>query len=76
MPHITNRHYASKFAQSKKSNWYASTCLKQQDSFGKEVPTFNIGGETQVNTLPGGFLTVIIFGMTLSYAALKFVDLY
>ena len=38
------------------------------------MPSFNISGETQVNTVPGGFLTIVVTVMTLGYALLKFVD--
>ena len=75
MPHITNRRYGTKYSQVK-SRWHASTCIREQDNFGNEVPNFNIGGDTQINTVPGGFLTIMIFGMTLSYASIKFIDLY
>ena len=75
MPHITNRRYGSKFSHVK-SKWHASNCIREQDNFGKEVPNFNIGGATQINTLPGGFLSIMILGLTLFHGAIKFVDLY
>ena len=75
MPHITNRRYGSKYANAK-SLWQASNCIRQQDNFGKEVPNFNIGGETQINTVCGGFLSIMVLGLTLFYGAVKFIDLY
>ena len=75
MPHITNRRYGSKYSHVK-SRWHASNCIREQDNFGIEVPNFNIGGDTQINTLPGGFLTIMILGLTLSYGVVKFIDLY
>ena len=75
MPHITNRRYGTKYSHLK-SRWHASNCIKEQDNFGKEVPNFNIGGDTQINTVPGGFLTIMILGLTLCYGAVKFIDLY
>ena len=45
MPNITNRRYGSKFANVK-SRWHASNFIREQDNFGKEVPNFNIGGNT------------------------------
>ena len=75
MPHITNRRYGSKFSHAK-SRWQASTCIRKQDNFGKEVPNFNIGGETQINTVVGGFLSIMVLGMTLFYGIVKFIDLY
>ena len=40
------------------------------------MPNFNIGGETSINTVPGGFLTIMVLGMTLCYGTVKFIDLY
>ena len=57
-----------------KSRWRALTYLKERDNYGKDVPSFNISGETQVNTVLGGFLTIVVTVMTLGYALLKFVD--
>ena len=45
------------------------------DSFGKEVPSFNVKGETHVNTVPGGLMNLLILGATLGYAITKFADL-
>ena len=72
---LINRRYGSKFSNVK-SRWRASNCIRDQDNFGKEVPNFNIGGETQINTVAGGFLTIMVLGLTLSYGAVKFIDLY
>ena len=44
--------------------------------FGKDVPNFNIGGNTQINTLPGGFLSLMILGIAICYGATKFIDIY
>ena len=69
-----NRKYALKSSQ--KSKWRAVNFVRAMDNFGKEVPTFNIGGETHVNTAPGGMLNLVILGVTLGYAIGKFADLY
>ena len=45
MPNITNRRYGSKYSNVK-SKWHASNCIREQDNYGKEVPNFNINGET------------------------------
>ena len=75
MPHITNRRYGTKYSNVK-SRWHASNCIKDQDNFGKEVPNFNIGGETSINTVAGGFLSIMVLGLTLCYGVIKFIDLY
>ena len=46
------------------------------DNFGKEVPAFNVGGETHINTVPGGLLNLIVLAVTLGYAIGKFAELY
>ena len=40
------------------------------------MPNFNIGGHTQINTLPGGFLSIMVIGLTLIYGGVKFIDFY
>ena len=74
MPYLTNRKHSSNYTQTK-SRWQASEFIRSQDSFGKEVPSFNLKGDTQVRTLLGGFLTLTIFTVTLAYAITKFADL-
>ena len=74
MPYLTNRRHSSNNIQTK-SRWRASKFIRSQDSFGKEVPSFNLEGDTQVRTLPGGFVTLTILTVTLAYAITKFADL-
>lgn len=40
------------------------------------MPNFNIGGYTQINTIPGGFLSIMILGITICYGVTKFIDMY
>ena len=72
---ITSHRYVSKYSNVR-SQLNAAHCIREYDSFGKEVPNFNIGGKTHINTAVGGFLTVMVLGLSLSYAGVKFVDLY
>ena len=74
MPAIMNRKYAIKSSQ--KSRWRAVNFVRDMDNFGKEVPAFNIGGETHVNTVPGGLMNLLILGLTLGYAITKFYELH
>ena len=76
MPYIRNIRQSRKYNNQGKTRWHASVCIKERDHFGLEVPSFNIGGETTINTLPGGFLSLIILGITFGYAISKFVDLF
>ena len=73
MPNITKKRYSGKMAS--RSGGRISNCIRDADAFGKEVPSFNLGGETNVNTIPGGFLTLAILLLTLVYATGKFQDL-
>lgn len=76
MPAIMNRKYAVKSKQfSHQSKWRASNFIRDMDSFGKEVPSFNVKGETHVNTVPGGLMNLLILAATLGYAITKFADL-
>ena len=40
--------------------------------FGKPLPNFNIKGRDHVNTIAGGFLSMILYGVVLLYGAIKF----
>lgn len=45
------------------------------DSFGRDVPTTNLGGNPEVNTVCGGVLTLVIVTVTLLYASIKLTEL-
>ena len=45
------------------------------DSFGKQVPSFNIKGNSSIGTVVGGFVTVIVLSLTLMYATIKSMHL-
>ena len=59
----------------KRQAWDAKNYIRSLDSFGKEVPAFNINGQSQVQTLVGGCLTLLIMIITFSYATSKMIDL-
>ena len=59
-----------------KPSWHIGNQLTNLDFFGREVPTFNLKGETHINTSIGGFITVAILITTLAYTTLKFTELY
>ena len=44
--------------------------FKSIDSFAKEVPSFNIRGESRVTTIFGGLMTFGISLIALAYAAM------
>ena len=45
MPYLTNRKYTSGYG-SKNLRWRVTTFIQGQDMFGKEVPGFNLKGNT------------------------------
>ena len=49
--------------------------FKRIDAFGKPLPSFNLKGKEKVNTIVGGFITLMIFLTIFSYGALKFSNL-
>ena len=55
--------------------WDAKNYIRSLDSFAKKVPAFNIDGQSQVQSLVGGCLTLLIMVLTFSYAASKMIDL-
>ena len=65
---------ASGFGQSRPS-WHIFNHLTNIDSFGKQVPGFNIKGSSSIGTVIGGFVTVIVLSLTLLYATVKTMHL-
>jgi len=49
--------------------------VKGLDGFGKELPAFNLRGETRITTVVGGLATLCVVVLTFSYAALKMIEL-
>ena len=74
MPRMTKRH-AIGSNEFKSRAWDAKNYIRSLDSFAKEVPAFNINGQSQVQTLVGGCLTLLIMIITFSYATSKMINL-
>ena len=74
MPKLTNRR-ANGSNINKSRAWDAKNYIRSLDSFAKEVPSFNIDGQSQVQTLVGGCLTLLIMIITFSYATSGMIDL-
>ncbi len=53
-------------------SWHVGNKLQSIDLFGREVPAFNLKGETHVNTTVGGLVSVLILITTLLYTVIKF----
>ena len=45
--------------------------IKNIDFFGAPVPTFNIGGKTNVPTWLGSIISILILGMTFMFGLIK-----
>ena len=59
-----------------KPSWHIVNQLTNLDLYGRAVPTFNLKGETHINTSMGGLLSLVIMITTLAYTSLKFTELY
>ena len=59
-----------------KPSWHIGNKLTNLDLFGREVPTFNLKGQTHINTSVGGLITLAILLTTLAYTSIKFMELY
>ena len=70
MPSL-NRKSASHHGKMK-PYWHISNMFRQVDHFSKEIPSFNLKGETNVTTLLGSIFTTLIVLVTLSYSLMKF----
>ena len=55
--------------------WHIRNQLENLDIFGKNLPTFNIKGKLGVYTALGGFISLVIFVITLAYGTDKFITL-
>ena len=55
--------------------WKIKNVFKNLDNYGKEVPTFNLGGETRVSTVCGGIISVLVMILTLTYSIVKLTQL-
>ncbi len=59
----------------KESVWRMDRVIKNLDNFAKDVPSFNIKGESKVRTIFGGLMTGAVIIIALAYATLKMIDL-
>jgi hypothetical protein len=74
MPGITNKKICTSLG-AREAKWKIGTIVKKIDVFGQEVPSFNIKGQTKINTIFGGTITVLIILTTFAYAILQSVKL-
>ena len=59
----------------KVGKWKFGTVVTSIDGFGANIPSFNLKGETKVNTVFGGVVTALILLLTLGYSILKAIQL-
>ena len=74
LPGIAKKKNESRFA-AREAKWKIGSIVKNIDSFGQKIPSFNLKGKTRVNTFFGGIITVAVLTLTLSYAILKAIHL-
>ena len=72
MPRLASRKAGSAYGGDR-PRWHINNTLKSFDSFGKEVPAFNIKGESRVNTAFGGTMTCAILSVSLIYSIIKII---
>ena len=56
-----------------KPRWHIRNILTSFDSFSQQLPGFNLKGQTEISTVFGGALTLLIMLTTLTYANIKFI---
>ena len=56
----------------KKPWWTTSTVLDNMDTFAEPLPMFNLKGKDHAPTHCGGVMTLMIIGVVLIYAIVKF----
>ena len=56
-------------------SWDVINVMRDQDSYAQNVPSFNIKGKDKVKTVFGGFISLVIAGVVLSYAVSGWIDL-
>ena len=47
--------------------------FKRMDSFAKEVPSFNINGQTNIGTTYGGVVSFVVTVLALVYASVQMI---
>ena len=50
--------------------------IENIDIFGKQVPSFSLGGRTEIRTKPGAIMTIMILSLTLLFGLMKLQHLF
>ena len=74
MKNIGSRKISSHHGQNKQGVkwWQGFNFFGSIDIFSKELPSFNLQGETHIGTAYGGFCTFIVWLLTFAYALIRF----
>ena len=70
-----NKHPRSVYRRARPA-WAIGNIMRRLDTFGQDVPAFNLRGENRINTVCGGVITTIIFTIVLIYCSVKGLDFY
>ena len=65
---------SSRFSEIRPS-WHIYNYLLNIDTFAKEVPSFNLKGQTHISTPIGGFMTFLLLTLSFFYAVIKTIHL-
>lgn len=72
---FSNRKNGSHYSRPK-PRWHIGHIFRRADNFGKEIPSFNLRGETNVRTVMGGVVTTLIIIIALVFATIKMFQFF
>ena len=52
-------------------SWHIGNVVHGFDSYGKDIPAFNMGGQSQITTICGGLVSIFVLFLTIVYASIK-----
>ena len=55
--------------------WHIGNVFRNADKFGKPIPSFNLKGETNVKTVIGGIMSLLVSITVLIYSTIKMIQL-
>lgn len=70
-----NKHPRSIYRRERPA-WAIGNVMRSVDNFGHDIPTFNLRGESRINTVCGGVVTTMICILVIIYSSIKGVDFF
>ena len=72
MPPLHNKRVGSHYGHMG-PRWLMKNLFRRIDSFAKEVPSFNIGGQTNIGSTCGGVMSFAVIVIAFMYATLQMI---